>query len=74
MFAHFNAADKDYDGLVKFDDFDNLIEAAAAKVRRLGLAPPTSEMYKNDVERLAARKKVFAEMNVSGSGAITLMN
>eukprot|EP00494_Astrolonche_serrata_P005275 UN05291 len=71
MFAHFNAADKDYDGLVKFDDFDNLIEAAAAKVRRLGLAPPTSEMYKNDEERLASRKKVFAEMNVSGSGAIT---
>eukprot|EP00494_Astrolonche_serrata_P001320 UN01326 len=60
LFGHFEAADHDRDGRVDFDQFEALIEASAKQVRRLGLAPPTSKMYKSAEERIARRKKMFA--------------
>eukprot|EP00494_Astrolonche_serrata_P030497 UN30765 len=71
LFGHFEAADHDRDGRVDFDQFEALIEASAKQVRRLGLAPPTTKMYKNTEERIAKRKKMFATMDTDGNGTIT---
>jgi Ca2+-binding EF-hand superfamily protein len=71
LFGHFESADHDRDGRVDFDQFEALIEASAAQVRRLGLAPPTNKMYSNDKNRIAARKKMFNAMDTDGNGTIT---
>ena len=52
--------------------FDNLIEEAAELPRMYGYAPKTSEMFKNEGLRKAAREKQFKEMDVKAAGYITL--
>jgi len=66
----FTKADRDRDGLVGADEFDEMIEIAAAAPRRFGFAPPTSGTYKNAQERIAARTKMFKDMDVDNSGTI----
>jgi len=48
----FTNADSDYDGLVSFKGFNNMIGEAASAPRRFGFAPHTREMYftKEDYE------------------------
>merc|ERR1712095_168916 len=64
----FVRADTDKDGRVTVAHFDNLIEEAAELPRMYGYAPKTSEMYKNESLRKAARAKQFKEMDVKGLG------
>eukprot|EP00494_Astrolonche_serrata_P006809 UN06834 len=71
LFGHFMGADHNLDGYIDFDQFEDLVEASAANVRRLGLAPPTSKMYKTDEDRMAARRKMFDRMDARGTGRIT---
>jgi len=68
----FVRADTDKDGKVTVAHFDNLIEEAAELPRMYGYAPKTSEMFKNEGLRKAAREKQFKEMDVKGAGYITL--
>ena len=67
----FVRADTDKDGKVTVTHFDNLIEEAAELPRMYGYAPKTSEMFKNEGLRKAAREKQFKEMDVKGAGYIT---
>lgn len=67
----FADADKDYDGQISVDEFDNMIERAAAMPRKYGLAPKSSELYKSDGERKDARKKQFGAVDMNGDGHIS---
>merc|ERR1712217_703679 len=60
----------DFDGLVKVDTFDDMVERAGALPRKWGFAPTTSEMFKSPEKQKAFREKIFKEINVSGTGAI----
>merc|ERR1712217_179779 len=60
----------DFDGLVKVDTFDDMVERAGALPRKWGFAPTTSEMFKNPEKQKVFREKIFKEINVSGTGAI----
>ena len=64
-------ADQDRDGAVKPEEFDAMIEVAAAAPRRFGLAPSSASMFKTDAERLAKRKEYFATMDVNGDNKIS---
>jgi Ca2+-binding EF-hand superfamily protein len=72
LFECFVNGDKDKDGCVNFDEFDALIEIAGAAPRKHGLAPPTDSMYPNPEARIAARTKMFKEMDTDGNGTIGL--
>jgi len=65
-------ADGDRDGKVGVDEFDFLIEKAAALPRRFGLAPTWQEEYGDVARRAAARKQMFAKMDTTRSGMIGL--
>ena len=64
-------ADQDRDGAVKPEEFDAMIEVAAAAPRRFGLAPSSASMFKTDAERLAKRKEYFATMDTNNDGTIS---
>ena len=68
----FVRADTDFDGKVFIDQFDSLIEEAAALPRKYGLAPLSSAMYPNVNARKEGRAKMFNEMNFHHDGYITL--
>ena len=68
----FIRADTDFDGKVFIDQFDDLVEAAAALPRRYGLAPKASDMYPTAAARKAARAQMFRSMNVKNDGFLTL--
>jgi len=68
----FTQGDADYDGQISFDEFDTMIEKAADMPRRHGLAPKTSDMYKSDADRKAARKTQFATVDINNDGHISL--
>jgi len=65
-------ADGDRDGRIGPDEFDFLIEKAAAIPRRFGLAPSWSEAYGNISNRMQARQQMFKAMNVDHTGKIGL--
>lgn len=56
-------ADGDRDGLIAPDEFDFLIENAAALPRRFGLAPSWVECYGDVQHRQAARQQMFLQMD-----------
>merc|ERR1712083_256057 len=62
----FMEADQDRDGKVNLTEFDQMVEKAGAYPRSHGLAPPSSELYKTDADRIAARKKHFEAMDTVG--------
>ncbi|KAK2147479.1 hypothetical protein LSH36_550g01013 [Paralvinella palmiformis] len=64
-------ADKDRDGAINVNEFDQMIEVAAAAPRRHGLAPTSSQMFKSDAERLAKRAEYFKSMDVNKDGTIS---
>lgn len=66
----FMDSDNDRDGLISFEDFDFLIEDAAALPRRFGMAPSWPEMYGNEVQRKARRQQMFQSMDKHRRGAI----
>ena len=67
----FAEADKDRNGSVQPEEFDAMIEIAAAAPRRFGLAPSSSAMFKTDAERLAKRKEYFDNMDTNGDNSIS---
>ena len=68
----FIRADTDFDGKVFIDQFDDLIEQAAALPRKYGLAPKDTDMYPTEEARKAARAQMFRDMNFLNDGYITL--
>jgi len=64
--------DSDYDGLVSYKGFNNMIQQAALAPRRFGFAPHTRETYDSLDEFTAAREKLFKELDTAGNGRITL--
>merc|ERR1712187_1059930 len=56
-------ADGDRDGLISHEEFDFLIEKAAAMPRRFGLAPSWVECYGDVQHRQAARRQMFVQMD-----------
>eukprot|EP00811_Abedinium_folium_P014062 NODE_2308_length_2240_cov_9.185991.p1 GENE.NODE_2308_length_2240_cov_9.185991~~NODE_2308_length_2240_cov_9.185991.p1 ORF type:complete len:570 (-),score=195.97 NODE_2308_length_2240_cov_9.185991:201-1910(-) len=71
LFQNFLMADVDRKGTISLAQFDLLVEESAAAPRSLGLAPTSSEMFKDETERLASRKKLFDGMDTDGSATIT---
>ena len=68
----FVRADIDLKGKVFINQFDPLIEEAAALPRKYGLAPKASDMYPNQEARRTARGKMFKTMTTATSDYITL--
>ena len=68
----FVRADSDFDGKVFIDQFDDLVEEAAALPRKYGYAPQASDMYPTAEARKAARAQMFRDMNTHHAGFITL--
>lgn len=67
----FIECDLDFDGLIRLEDFDNLVERAGSLPRKWGFAPTTLEMFKGGAaEQEKFRTKLFKEVNKSGSGAV----
>jgi len=67
----FQAGDKEGYGEVGPAEFDEMIECAANAPRRFGLAPKSSEMFKNDAERLAKRMQHLSMMDTHCTGKIS---
>lgn len=63
-------ADRDRDGRITVREFDSLCDVASMEPRRLGFAPPVDSMYASDVERYAARRVMFNDMDKDRSGSI----
>merc|ERR1711953_943560 len=68
----FVRADSDKDGRVTVAHFDDMIEEAAQLPRMYGYAPNSEDMFSNQALRKAARDKQFQQMDVKGTGYITL--
>jgi len=68
--ACFLDSDGDRDGLIGADEFDMLIENAAALPRRFGLAPSWVECYGDVAHRTAAREQMFQQMDKHHRGKI----
>ena len=68
----FIRADTDFDGKVFIDQFDGLVEEAAALPRKYGFAPPASSLFPTEEARKAARAQMFRDMNTAHAGFITL--
>lgn len=49
-----------------------MVETAAATPRSLGLAPKSSDLFKTDADRVAARAAMLREMNAAGDGKVAL--
>ena len=64
----FLRADANLDGRVEIDEFDQLIEEAAALPRRYGFAPKSEDMYPSEALRKEARKQMFYDMDRDGKG------
>ena len=55
----FVECDTDFDGLIKADTFDDMVERAGALPRKWGFAPTTSEMFSSEDQQAAYRLKIF---------------
>eukprot|EP00928_Gymnodinium_smaydae_P019082 TRINITY_DN17295_c0_g1_i1.p1 TRINITY_DN17295_c0_g1~~TRINITY_DN17295_c0_g1_i1.p1 ORF type:complete len:378 (-),score=55.60 TRINITY_DN17295_c0_g1_i1:269-1402(-) len=64
----FCTADTDLDGLIDLRGFDKFIDLAAAAPRRFGFAPPASETYSSEEEKLAARRMLFESLDAAKAG------
>jgi len=74
LFKTFVESDVAEKGAITRERFDILIEDAAQAPRALGLAPPTSQTYKDEEQKYAARQRMFEQMDVDGAGAVTFDN
>merc|ERR1711937_160257 len=66
----FQECDLDFDGLIKAEDFDNLVERAGSLPRKWGFAPTTLEMFKTPEQRITFRTKIFKDINKAKTGTI----
>jgi len=66
----FVECDTDFDGLIKEDTFDDMVERAGALPRKWGFAPTAAEMFQTPEQQTSFRSKTFREVNVSGTGSI----
>lgn len=66
----FQECDLDFDGVIKLEEFDNLVERAGSLPRKWGFAPTTLEMFKTPEQRIAFRTKIFNDINKAKSGSI----
>lgn len=64
--------DTDYDGLVSYKGFNNMIAEAAVAPRRFGLAPSTREMYKSKESYVLARTELFNQLKSGDMGRVTM--
>jgi len=64
--------DSDYDGLVSYKGFNNMIQQAALAPRRFGFAPHTRELYESLEEFSTEREGLFKTLDTGGVGRITL--
>ena len=64
-------ADSNKDGLVSRASFSILIDMAESIPRKYGYAPIDSEMYRTEVEKEEARKRMFDSMDLKSTGVIT---
>jgi hypothetical protein len=71
LLSCFQEGDVKKQGAVDPVAFDKMIEAAAAAPRKYGLAPKTSDMFKNNTSRLAKRWEYFKTMDTDGNGLIS---
>ena len=72
LFQTFIEADADCSAAVDLEEFDAMIEIAAAVPRRYGLSPTSESMYPTKEARIAARKEAFEKMDLNKNGRITL--
>lgn len=71
LLAVFRRADRDYDGLVRENDFDIMVEMAGAVPRKFAYAPTSAESFTSESARTSYRKKAFQKINISKSGGIS---
>jgi len=64
--------DSDYDGLVSYKGFNNMVQQAALAPRRFGFAPHTRELYDTQEAFEAERTALFNSLDAKGLGRITL--
>lgn len=67
----FSDADMSLTGRINAEEFDGLVEIAAAAPRKFGFAPPTSSMFASVEERRLARVRLFRTINADGTGEIS---
>jgi len=67
----FSDADSSLNGRIDADEFDGLIDIAAAAPRKFGFAPQANDMFSSVDERKKARAKLFQSINTDGSGEIS---
>jgi len=67
----FSDADVSMNGRIRKDDFDALVDVAAAAPRKFGFAPQASEQYVSVEERKEARANLFKSINTEGTGEIS---
>jgi len=70
----FKDADTDRDGFVNGDEFDFLIEKAAALPRRFGLAPSWKVLYGDIATRQSSRSKLFSIIDKEKKGLVGIDN
>mmetsp|Transcript_15661 Transcript_15661/g.39161 ORF Transcript_15661/g.39161 Transcript_15661/m.39161 type:complete len:548 (+) Transcript_15661:54-1697(+) len=70
----FKDADTDRDGFVNADEFDFLVEKAAALPRRFGLAPSWKNLYGDIATRQASRAKLFRVIDTDKKNLIGIDN
>jgi len=70
----FKDADTDRDGFVNAEEFDFLVEKAAALPRRFGLAPSWKVLYGDVATRQASRAKLFAIVDTEKKNAVGIDN
>merc|ERR1711862_597954 len=58
-------------GRIKKDEFDALIDVAAAAPRKFGFVPHASEMFSSVQERKQYRANLFKTINTEGTGEIS---
>merc|ERR1712176_942226 len=67
----FSDADAAMTGSIKKEEFDALVDVAAAAPRKFGFAPHASEQYVSVQERKEARANLFKSINTEGTGEIS---
>jgi Ca2+-binding EF-hand superfamily protein len=73
LFKTFVESDVKEKGYIVFEQFGELIEAAARAPRKLGLAPQTDVTYKgkSEQEKTKMRRLLFEEMDIDKNGKVT---
>jgi len=67
----FSDADASMNGRIKKEDFDALIDVAAAAPRKFGFAPDARDMFSSVQERKEYRASLFRTINTEGTGEIS---